>query len=388
MFFSPRSVIAFGFCVRLLVAIWNGFFGPSPGAQGDSLGMHLHAVDFPKDLQWEYFTGAQNYTYLLSKVYEITGSSLFIGCLLSCLAWTLSAMVLLKSMNLLSISRPYQSRALLVYALLPSSIFFTAITLREPYQLLWVNLGIYAALKIYLDKSYKYWFVLVGSSLGMGLLHQGLFTFGFFIIFSTLILLARRKYKGFSFVKIITIAPLIGLVISIGIYQFSDYSMAGGYTKSGEITDAVNRYRNKGSEIEGRAQYMGKNEIKGAVDLVLYSPKILLSYLFEPMPWRKLNIFDLGVLIENVLRAWLIWTALRGFRKLPVREKNSVIFVFINYLMLEIIWSMGTVNWGTALRHHIPSFGLLVIAAFSSSGRRAIRIRPELQMSPKIQLMN
>ena len=234
------------------------------------------------------------------------------------------------------------------------------------------------------DRSYKYWFVLIGSSLGMGLLHQGLFTFGFFIIFSTLVLLTRRKYKGFSFVKIITIAPAIGLVIALGIYQFSDYSMTGGYTESGKIIDAVNRYRNKGAENEGRAQYMEQKEIKGVMDLVLHSPRIVLSYLFEPMPWRNLNALDFGVFIENVLRAWLIWSALKGLKKLPSREKNSVVFMFINYLVIEIIWSMGTINWGTALRHHIPSFGLLVIAAFASSGRRVIRERQELQIVSKV----
>ena len=218
----------------------------------------------------------------------------------------------------------------------------------------------------------------------MGLLHQGLFTFGFFIIFSTLVLLTRRKYKGFSFVKIITIAPAIGLVIALGIYQFSDYSMTGGYTESGKIIDAVNKYRNKGAENEGRAQYMGQKEIKGVMDLVLHSPRIVLSYLFEPMPWRNLNALDFGVFIENVLRAWLIWSALKGLKKLPNREKNSVVFIFINYLVIEIIWSMGTINWGTALRHHIPSFGLLVIAAFASSGRRVIRERQELQIVSKV----
>jgi hypothetical protein len=384
MFFSARSVISFGFFLRLLVAIWNGFFGPSPGARGDSMGMHLMAKDFPEGLQWNYFTGAKNYIYSLSKIYEITGSSLFIGCLLSCIAWAMSAIVLLKGMKILSISKPYQSRALLVYALLPSSIFFTALTLREPYQLLLVNLGIYAALKISFDKSYKYWFVLIGSSLGMGLLHQGLFTFGFFIIFSTLVLLARRKSKGFSFVRFVTIVPFIGLVIALGGHQFSNYSIMGGFAESGKITDAVNRYRNKGAEIEGRAKYVERKEIRGIKDLVLSSPKIFLSYLFEPMPWRKLNALDFGVFVENILRGWLIWTAFRGIRKLPAREKSFVIFILVSYLLLELIWSMGTVNWGTALRHHIPSFGLLVIAAFASLGRRVIRVRQELQIVSKV----
>ena len=44
---------------------------------------------------------------------------------------------------------------MLVYALLPSSIIVTSVTLREPYQLLLVNLAILAALKIYWNKSFQ-----------------------------------------------------------------------------------------------------------------------------------------------------------------------------------------------------------------------------------------
>ena len=143
MFLNVKLVIIFGFLLRLIVAIWNGFFGPSPGARGDSTGMHLLAVDFANgistDMEWHYFTGAMTYAHLLSKVYGATTDALFFGCLLSCLVWVVSAVLLVKSMNLLSISKPYQSRAMLVYALLPSSVIFTAITVREPYQLFWVN---------------------------------------------------------------------------------------------------------------------------------------------------------------------------------------------------------------------------------------------------------
>ena len=37
--------ILIGFLLRLLVAIWNGFFGPSLGADGDALLFHEIAVE-------------------------------------------------------------------------------------------------------------------------------------------------------------------------------------------------------------------------------------------------------------------------------------------------------------------------------------------------------
>ncbi|MDC1123362.1 hypothetical protein OAT11_08445, partial [Nitrospinaceae bacterium] len=265
MFFSPRTVIAFGFLLRLLMAIWNGFWGPSPGASLDSMGMHLMAVDFPDSLIYSSFNGALNYIYLLSRVYDLTIDSLFWGCLMSGFAWTVSAGLLLKIMNLLSIARPHQSKAMLVYSLLPSSICFTSITLREPYQLLLVNLAIYAALKIILNRSFFNWFVMIFAILGISLSHHQLFAFGFTVAITTLIMLSRSRYKGFSFVKLFFLAPVIGLVVFMGISLFNN--------NSGKLVNAVESFRNHASDSESRAQYGGQIELNSAGDLLLYSPK-------------------------------------------------------------------------------------------------------------------
>ena len=37
--------------------------------------------------------------------------------------------------------------------------------------------------------------------------------------------------------------------------------------------------------------------------------------------------------------------------------------LFIIYLSSEIGWALGTNNWGSAVRHHVPLFGLLIFLA-------------------------
>ena len=177
----------------------------------------------------------------------------------------------------------------------------------------------------------------------------------------------RGRVKGFSIVKTVVAFPVITLIVFLGLFQFTIFNQ--GYAKhigtvDLELTGAVEKFRNKGAELEGRAQYMSQEEIKDIMDLLLHSPKIVFSYLFEPMPWRHLIAIDIVVLFENLLRAWLIWRVWAGFRKLPTEWKGPLVFIFINYLTLEILWSIGTINWGTAMRHHLSSFGLLVVSAF------------------------
>ena len=62
-------------------------------------------------------------------------------------------------------------------------------------------------------------------------------------------------------------------------------------------------------------------------------------------------------IFENILRLILfILFFVRG------NYKNYIIRnLFIIYIVIEIIWSSGTANWGTAIRHHVPSWGLLIV---------------------------
>ena len=152
-----RFIIFFGLCLRLLIAIWNGFFQFDFGQLADSGSFHGWAVYFSQNPTIS--NCEENIRHLLSCwlgfVYFFTTDSLFIGSLMSILAWLASAFILLKMMSILSVEKSNQRKMMLVYAFLPSSIIITSVTLREPYQLFFVNLEIFAALKIYLDKSYK-----------------------------------------------------------------------------------------------------------------------------------------------------------------------------------------------------------------------------------------
>ena len=52
-------------------------------------------------------------------------------------------------------------------------------------------------------------------------------------------------------------------------------------------------------------------------------------------------------------------------------------FIFLAYLFIETMWSVGTVNWGTASRHHVVTYGLLAILAFSTWSAFARQVRAE-----------
>lgn len=360
------TAIWFGLLLRLFVAIWNGFFGPSFGADLDALSFHLQAVEYAQTPMMDEFQIGWIYIYVLGFFYYLTTDSLFLGSLLSCVAWLASAYILVKMMRLLSVDKSNQFKAMLIYAVLPSSIFFTSVTLREPYQLLFVNLAIYAALKIYLNKSSIHWLVLFCAVIGLGVLHGALLAFGLFIVIATLILLTFRDRKGSSLVKLALVAPLVFLVALYGLWLFTSVS----YNLDEGLGVAVETYQQGGLGTDARTHYKESVEINGVAGLLLFIPASVFQYLFEPMPWRISAAVDGVLLLENILRAWLIWKACVGLLNMPAQGRKPVLFVFISYLVVETIWSLGTINWGTAMRHHLPSIGLLVTAAFVYSSQK------------------
>ena len=375
--------------MRLIIAIWNGFFEFDFGQQADPLSFHGWAVRFLENPTIS--NCEENIRHVMSCIlgyiyfmmpFDVTDDSLFIGSLISVLAWCLSAFILLKIMNILLVEKSHQRKAMFIYALLPSSVIITSVTLREPYQLLFVNLAVFAALKIYWDKSLLHWLTMFFAIYFMSLMHAGLIVFGIYILASALILQTCRRYKsGLVKLKLAFVLPILVLIVVLGLEML--ISLKGGFHKGyGKLSDgvlpAIQNYQEGGIKASARsnAAYRDSIELKDTSDLILFIPTSLFQYLFEPMPWRASRPKDMAILLENLLRAYLIWKAWAGFRKVSGKMKNVIFYLIISYFALEVIWAQGTMNWGTAARHHVPGLGLLVLSAFAYSKPRRLRPKP------------
>jgi hypothetical protein len=366
-----RHLLYLGLLLRVMVAFWNAYFGPSFGAEGDAADFHAVAVEFSRDLHMDRFVFGILYSYVLGTIYYFTVPSLFLGGLLSVFAWFLSARVLVRLMRLLQLERRPQSVVMFVYALLPSSILWTSVTMREPYQLLFVNLAVYCSLRIYMTRSRRHWAGLVPAVIAGGLLQPGLFAWGVVILAGTAFWLLLRKKRGIPIAKLLWVAPVAILIVSYGYATFLD---AISLRFDQGLIRAIEGYQQGGLSIPARTHYKESVAIDGVTGLLVFVPTALLQYLFEPMPWRVGSLIDVQLMLENVLRGWLLWNAWRALRLLPTARRRPLWFAFLAFLTLETIFALGTVNWGTAARHHIPGMGLLIVTAFARPRRRWRRL--------------
>lgn len=353
-------LVGLGLLLRLGVAAWNGFWGPSFGAGPDAAGFHLGAMAYAADdpIVGD-FSLTNVYMYSLGTVYRWVSPSLFLGSALSCLAWLASAILLLRMMKVLSLDDGQQFKAMLIFAFLPSAVVITSVTLREVYQLLAVHLVVHSALQIYLAKSFRHWFFLLAGVAFMGVLHGALLVAGLAIAVITALFTFFDKADPYSLAKLGLAAFLLALVAYAGAPLFIEllFNLKSGL---GEAMQA----RQDSWQQSARASYSTMIKIRSDADLLLFVPVAVFQYLFQPFPWRVSTVLDWALMLENLLRLFLLCKATALYFG-PHQHKARVAFVFLAYLVIETIWAVGTINWGTAVRHHVPASGLLLLASFA-----------------------
>ena len=85
----------------------------------------------------------------------------------------------------------------------------------------------------------------------------------------------------------------------------------------------------------------------------------------EKVFFQNLKMFilkDLILVFENVIRFLFYTIVICGFYFYKLFRNKEFIIIFSVFIINELIWSLGTNNWGTASRHHIPSIGLMLIS--------------------------
>ena len=209
---------------------------------------------------------------------------------------------------------------------------------------------------ILIRKNQKFWFLLILATLAMGSLHFGLVLYGILGAALTFYFTSIRSNRAFSLELLIFYVPAIAFLAFGGINLFLElvpFDFENG------LASAVEAYQ--AGHNEARAQYSFKPELNSNFDLVLFMPVSFMQYMLEPMPWKVATPLDLALFLENVMRCILIFLAINGLTKVHQVLQTPFLFLVLMFFALEMLWALGTVNWGSAVRHHIPAMGILVI---------------------------
>ena len=141
-------------------------------------------------------------------------------------------------------------------------------------------------------------------------------------------------------------------------YLFLDFNLA----------NAINTFRS--NHPIGRATYDFSLIDNISIEKIAFFAEMFLTlvyYFFKPFIFDVQNLQDFFLFLENMLRIYIIIHGLflifRSFTK--KKENNISITIFCIALLTELFWAIGTVNYGTAARHHFVAFPIIFISYFS-----------------------
>ena len=336
----------------------------TPGAGMDARGLHGFASDVSQNLTFDpLMIGFTPYTNSLGLIYYLFIDSIFIGGLISCFFWLFSAILLLKTLRVFNVNDKNTLVIFFIYSFLPSSILFTSITLREVFQLFFINLSLYSYSQIYLNRRYFFYFPFFAGIILMSMLHGALLLFGAMLLFSAVLAVLLNQHTRDLLKKYLKVLVIVGiLLLPVGFYALNIFSqISESYDIAEGIYFAVETYQNNLIREDARSNYVSEYKFNTASDFVIFIPFNFIQYFLEPFPWRISNIFDLLVFSENLLRLLLIIVIFKYVGQINNIYKPCIYGFLASLFFVELLWSIGTVNWGTAIRHHVPSLGILLL---------------------------
>ena len=363
-------LILSGFLLRIVVALINSFISPTMGAEADALGFHQVAYDFAitGDKEIDDITRpGWTYSLVLGYIYRYFFDSIFFGCILSVFAWLLTVFVVIRLLDHLRFDNYSKFYSVLILAFLPSSVFYTSVTLRESYQMLFVICLLYSMVRFYKTNSLLHFLCIPIFCFLAATLHKALIAYSFasialFTIFTSLINMKKKFTKVRFYMVTVIVVSLIPLALSI----FQQYGY-GTVAEEGLISAVASFQEGAIPDALPRAHYRSVVIETNLFSFLLFFPTAFIQYQLEPFPWNIGSFADFFFFFENILRVYLIYVAasylLKSRGKFEDKNNASILFIFLAYLLLEFLWALGTVNWGTASRHHLPSLGLLVVAS-------------------------
>jgi hypothetical protein len=195
------------------------------------------------------------------------------------------------------------------------------------------------------------------SAFCLAFLHYGLANYAIYLVVISLYwsIFSRKKIGHLSHhVRFLFAGLLIACVIIIS-------QKMGWFMTPGKALEGVAGTRDALIAYDVRTNFsfiLDKSSVLGIITTV---PMVFVEYMFAPFPWQVENVKDICALLESILRFVLLLFAVSSWRRSSGEVRSCYRFLLIVVLGMELMWALGTVNWGTAIRHHVPGYSVIVL---------------------------
>jgi hypothetical protein len=364
--------LSFVLAMHHVIALTNTYLFTIKGADVDARGFHRLAIEWAASGELSVTGGAEFYQQLLGIFYRIFSPSHLLGEELSIIAFLFSCLVLIKLIDLINLKK-YQVGLLLMFGLLPTNLVLCSVTLRESYQILFFMLAVYWGLRFHLKPTKGAMIFCVFSAIIMGCFHRALILYMLFLLPVLFLWFPKRVSSSpdsrwlFSRKRFIVIGAILILIIGIlitGVLLDIQGLEALASVFSGKGLKYVVDYRTRlmfEESLGARAKYGIMLDTSSLGSLIRTTSLAYLYYLFAPFPWQVTSWLDIYAFTESLMRLILIVISIMFWYRAEGVKRRIWGLLLIIYFSMTFLWAMGTVNYGTSIRHHLLSNWIIVI---------------------------
>ncbi len=361
-----------------LISIINAYDVLTLFKQIDANGFHRVASKITAGESHNQFKriGSGTYPTIISYFYHLQHSLLFSQSI-NIIAFVLANMVLVRFLAWLRINIQYSFWIILLFGFLPNQLILGAALLREPWQLLFLMSALYFGMQWHQARtivSSKLLFFLI-AAVCLSILHKVFFIY-LVGLFGLLCLYNLAKHKNIfqflvkSFISIVFLSWL-------GIFLFQNFVGLGQQQELAKIfLDHFFTSNNNPHQIDsffaviqdGSLSYRGSigrreaNSSYGNLGLVAS----YFHYQFGPplkMIFQK-NIEFFGKMLISygyyfIIKMLCLFAIIACFKQRNIRLEW--VTLLLAYLGINILWSIGTENYGTAMRHLMISDWIILM---------------------------
>lgn len=318
----------------------NIFILPSSG--NDTEMFHAGALTFPN------FTFEKNpYAYVVGIIYSFALKQRLIGQYFNLLFSMSTISICIKIFDEFKIDDKVKLLVISIIAFLPNYMITSVILLRESLMIFLLSASLLNFVRWWkYNRIYNFIFsillVLASSTFHSGVIANAA---GYIITF----ILCNNKERKFRFTFKSTILVFVfSIILSIFFSGDSNLftSKFGNIEKIEDIT-----YRSE-IAISGDAAYNVGGNVISIVEFIKNSPIKIFYFLTSPLPWEWRGINDVISFVFSSLFFIICYVyALKSLKKVNYNNSGFIKVCLILAFISAFIFSWGTSNAGTAMRH-------------------------------------
>jgi hypothetical protein len=326
----------------------------------DNLSFHLRALSFVYGT-FDYELRGPNsfyWSYAIAQIYQVFGDSFILAYIVNQYIFFFLLLQVMKFADEIRMSGTALG-AVFLLAFLPSSLLFANLLYREPFQMLCTVVAMRMLERFRQTGSYVWFCAAALPMIPYGIIHNNFFVFGpMMLVMGAVgrVFFAPRGAIANPFAKMATLLVAAAALAVTMVYVGTalEYTRAGGAI-AGDIDLA-----------EGLATSTARTTLPwapppGPVGILLYSPVLLVQFIFAPiMPFMVTSAVDIVPAVDVLFRALMLYGTCRFYRNANGEGRKLVLFLLMFYFAFCFLSAVGTSTVGTAMRHQLKVFWLLL----------------------------